>query len=55
MGRALQASEQELEKIMAGKPITEKIDKAYMNSIVSRLHDEVLKDWAVKSVTLTSK
>lgn len=55
LGRAMQASEVELEKILAGKPITDKIDKAYMNSIVSRLHQETLKDWAVKSVSLTSK
>ena len=46
--------EKELDNILRGKPAADKIDKAYMNNMLSRLQSGQLKNWTVNQVSLTS-
>lgn len=49
------SSEAELDKILAGKPITNKIDRSYIMNIQERLHRDLLRDWTVNEVSLSNE
>lgn len=46
--------EKELDNILRGKPAADKIDKAFMNNMLSRLQSGHLKAWTVNQVSLAS-